>query len=37
VEQTLGAFVEIARFLNGLSGRKNLIWLLGFPLREVTI
>jgi len=26
VEQTLGAFVEIARFLNGLSGRKNLIW-----------
>jgi len=32
VEQTLGAFVEIARFLNGLSGRKNLIWLSGsFP------
>jgi len=32
VEQTLGAFVEIARFLNGLPGRKNLIWLSGsFP------
>jgi VWFA-related protein len=32
VEQTLGAFVEIAKFLNGLPGRKNLIWLSGsFP------
>lgn len=32
VEQTLGAFVEIARFLSGLPGRKNLIWLSGsFP------
>lgn len=32
VEQTLGAFVEIAKFLSGLPGRKNLIWLSGsFP------
>ena len=32
VEQTTGAFVEIAKFLNGLPGRKNLIWLSGsFP------
>ena len=32
VEQTLDAFVEIAKFLNGLPGRKNLIWLSGsFP------
>ena len=32
VEQTLAAFEEIARFLSGLPGRKNLIWLSGsFP------
>ena len=32
VERTVAAFVEIARFLNGLPGRKNLIWLSGsFP------
>jgi hypothetical protein len=32
VETTLGAFVEISRFVNGLPGRKNLIWLSGsFP------
>ncbi len=32
VETTLSAFVEISRFLNGLPGRKNLIWLSGsFP------
>ena len=32
VEQTIGAFVEIAKFVNGLPGRKNLIWLSGsFP------
>src|SRR6266849_82381 len=32
VETTLGAFVEISRFLSGLPGRKNLIWLSGsFP------
>lgn len=32
VERTIGAFVEIGRFLSGLPGRKNLIWLSGsFP------
>lgn len=32
VEQTIGAFSEIARFVSGLPGRKNLIWLSGsFP------
>lgn len=32
VERTVGAFVEIAKFLSGLPGRKNLIWLSGsFP------
>jgi VWFA-related protein len=32
-EETIAAFMEIARLLNGLSGRKNLIWLSGsFPL-----
>ena len=32
VGQTIGAFVEIAKFLSGLPGRKNLIWLSGsFP------
>lgn len=32
VERTIGAFVEIAKFLDGLPGRKNLIWLSGsFP------
>lgn len=32
VERTVGAFVEIAKFLDGLPGRKNLIWLSGsFP------
>lgn len=32
VETTLGAFVEISRFVSGLPGRKNLIWLSGsFP------
>jgi hypothetical protein len=32
-EQTITAFLEIARLLNGLPGRKNLIWLSGsFPL-----
>lgn len=32
VEHTIGAFVEIGRFLSGLPGRKNLIWLSGsFP------
>ena len=32
-EQTIAAFLEIARLLNGLPGRKNLIWLSGsFPL-----
>ena len=31
-ERTVGAFVEIAKFLDGLPGRKNLIWLSGsFP------
>lgn len=32
VERTIGAFEEIAKFLSGLPGRKNLIWLSGsFP------
>src|SRR5215831_16644802 len=32
VEKTIGAFAEIAKFLSGLPGRKNLIWLSGsFP------
>ncbi len=32
-ELTIAAFAEIARLLNGLPGRKNLIWLSGsFPL-----
>jgi len=32
VERTIGAFVEIAKFLDGLPGRKNLMWLSGsFP------
>lgn len=32
VEKTIGAFEEIAKFLAGLPGRKNLIWLSGsFP------
>jgi VWFA-related protein len=32
-EQTIAAFMEIARLVNGLPGRKNLIWLSGsFPL-----
>lgn len=32
VEHTINAFVEIGRFLSGLPGRKNLIWLSGsFP------
>lgn len=32
VEKTVGAFEEIAKFLTGLPGRKNLIWLSGsFP------
>ncbi|HEX8765030.1 MAG TPA: VWA domain-containing protein [Candidatus Acidoferrum sp.] len=32
VEKTIGAFEEIAKFLSGLPGRKNLIWLSGsFP------
>jgi hypothetical protein len=32
VDQTVSAFVEIAKFLSGLPGRKNLIWLSGsFP------
>lgn len=32
VEKTVGAFEEIAKFLSGLPGRKNLIWLSGsFP------
>ncbi len=32
IERTLNALVEIAGFLNGLPGRKNLIWLSGsFP------
>lgn len=32
IERTLSALMEIARFLNGLPGRKNLIWLSGsFP------
>lgn len=33
IEQTIAAFMEIARLLNGLPGRKNLIWLSGsFPM-----
>lgn len=33
VELTIAAFEEIARFLDGLPGRKNVIWLSGsFPL-----
>ncbi|HEV2196690.1 MAG TPA: VWA domain-containing protein [Candidatus Acidoferrum sp.] len=33
VELTIGAFEEIANFLGGLPGRKNLIWLSGaFPI-----
>jgi VWFA-related protein len=33
VDRTMGAFLEIAKFLEGLPGRKNLIWLSGsFPL-----
>lgn len=33
VEQTIGAFEEIAKFLGGLPGRKNLLWLSGsFPV-----
>ena len=32
VERTMDAFADIARFVNGLPGRKNLIWLSGaFP------
>jgi VWFA-related protein len=32
VDQTIAAFTEIARFLRGLPGRKNLLWLSGaFP------
>ena len=32
VERTMEAFADIARFVNGLPGRKNLIWLSGaFP------
>jgi VWFA-related protein len=32
IETTVSAFAEIARFVNGLPGRKNLIWLSGsFP------
>ena len=32
MQRTIAAFKEIARFLSGLSGRKNLIWLSGsFP------
>lgn len=32
IEKTIGAFLEISRFLGGWSGRKNLIWLSGgFP------
>ena len=32
IEKTIGAFAEIANFLSGLPGRKNLIWLSGaFP------
>ncbi len=33
IEETIAAFTEIARLLNGQPGRKNLIWLSGsFPL-----
>lgn len=32
VEKTVAAFADIARFVSGLAGRKNLIWLSGsFP------
>lgn len=32
VEKTIGAMLEISRFLGGWSGRKNLVWLSGgFP------
>jgi VWFA-related protein len=34
IQETLNALLEIAKFLNGMPGRKNLIWLSGsFPVQ----